>query len=139
MKDTKKIKQITPSYEIRSLTKVKELLKTKLDIDSDEKEVKHFATDDSINNIIKKIGSQEQAKKALAYLVNTYRVLNFKLFDELLNSPDFGSKLKTNKKQVSTSFDEDKKFDNIFNIKGLKFDKTRLISLIKGLIKKAGL
>lgn len=123
-------------YKIRSLTAFQEIIKVNFKVDtSDKVEVKQ-ATDEEVAKIVSQITTADAAKKALAYLVNLYRVTNLKLLDKLLAEP-FGSKLKNNRNNTTTSFEEDKGLDEL--IASRKYSEAQLKELVTKLINTAGL
>ena len=124
-------------YEIRPLTKYKELIKINLKVDGN-KSTKVQATDEEVAAIIKKITDKSTAKKFLAYIVNYYRVAKLSSLEALLKEP-FGDKLKSNRNDTETTFDEDKYFDKLLQTTSKKYSTEQLKALVSGLLKIAGL
>lgn len=124
-------------YPIRQLTKYKELIKKGFKVDGDKTKVVQ-ATDEDVTNILSKITTEEKAKKFLAYLVNRYRVANLALLTKLLAEP-FGDKVKTNRNATSTTFEEDRDFDNLINTAAKKYSFNQLKTLITKLLETAKL
>ena len=124
-------------YEIRDLTKYKELIKTYLKVDGDKEDVKQ-ATDEEVTKILAEVTTVDRAKKLLTYLVNLYRIKNLTLLTKFFEKP-FGQKLKSNRERVITSFEEDKNFDKLLKISTRKYSEKQLEELITKLIETAGL
>lgn len=123
-------------YEVRKLSKYKELIKSGFKIDGDKQKTIP-ATDEDIKEILTKVKSAEQSKKLITYLINLYRVIDLGLLKKLLADP-IGEKIKTNRNTTSTTYEEDLKFDLIINtaIKKYSFEQlknlcTKLIELAK--------
>ena len=125
------------AYEVRKLSQFKEIIKTGFEVDGDKDKVTP-ATDKDVEEILAKITSIDQAKKLLTYLVNLYRVIGIGLLKKLF-AESFGDKLKANRNAVSTTYEEDTKFDLIINtaIKQYSFDQLK--TLCTGLISTAKL
>jgi hypothetical protein len=125
------------AYEVRKLSQFKEIIKTGFEVDGDKDKVTP-ATDKDVEEILAKITSTDQAKKLLTYLVNLYRIIGIGLLKKLFAEP-FGDKLKANRNAVSTTYEEDIKFDLIINtaIKQYSFDQLK--TLCTGLIGTAKL
>ena len=140
LEDTKtyqKIEGANFAYEVRKLSQFKEIIKTGFEVDGDKDKVTP-ATDKDVEEILAKITSTDQAKKLLTYLVNLYRVIGIGLLKKLF-AESFGDKLKANRNAVSTTYEEDTKFDLIINtaIKQYSFDQLK--NLCTGLISTAKL
>jgi hypothetical protein len=123
-------------YEVRKLSKYKELIKSGFKIDGDKQKTIP-ATDEDIKEILTKVKSAEQSKKLITYLVNLYRVIDLGLLKKLLADP-IGEKIKANRNTASTTYEEDLKFDLLINtaIKKYSFEQlknlcTKLIELAK--------
>ena len=125
------------AYEVRKLSQFKEIIKAGFEVDGDKDKVTP-ATDKDVEEILAKIKSADQAKKLLTYLVNLYRVIGIGLLKKLF-AESFGTKLKANRNAVSTTYEEDIKFDLIINtaIKQYSFDQLK--NLCTGLISTAKL
>lgn len=124
-------------YDIRPLTKYKEIIKSKLKLDGDKPKVVK-ATDADITNIIAKITDAATAKKFLAYLLNYYRVAKIETLNALLKN-SFGSALITNRNATTTTFEEDKTFDKLLQGSSKRYSTKQLTSLISEVLKIAGL
>jgi hypothetical protein len=140
LKDSATLELLTSKgtrYEIRPLTKYKELIKTNLKVDGN-KSTKVQATDEEVAAIIKKVTNESTAKKFLAYIVNYYRAAKLSSLEALLKEP-FGDKLKSNRNDTETTFDEDKYFDKLLQTASKKYSTEQLKTLVSGLLKVAGL
>ena len=140
LKDSATLELLTSKgtrYEIRPLTKYKELIKINLKVDGN-KSTKVQATDEEVAAIIKKVTNESTAKKFLAYIVNYYRVAKLSSLEALLKEP-FGDKLKANRNDTETTFDEDKYFDKLLQTTSKKYSTEQLKTLVSGLLKVAGL
>ena len=124
-------------YPIRSLTKYKEIIKSKLKVDGDKPKVVK-ATDADITNIIAKIKDATMAKKFLAYILNYYRVAKIEILNALLKN-SFGSTLINNRNTTATTFEEDKTFDKLLQVSSKRYSTKQLTSLISEVLKIAGL
>ena len=126
-------------YEIRPLTQYKEVIKSRLGLDGDEKKAAP-ATDEEVKKILAKITTAEKAQKCLAYLVNFYRVVSINRLNKLFEQP-FGDVVKKNRDSAHsyTTYAEDKEFDTIFNMKARTYSQKQLETLCAELAKKAGL
>lgn len=122
-------------YEIRKLSRFKEIIKTGFKVDGDKQKTVP-ATDEDIKEILSKIKSPEQAKKLLTYLINLYRILDFGILKKLL-AADFGAKLKTNRNASATTYEEDLKFDLVINTAIKKYSFEQLKTLCTKLLEIA--
>ena len=125
------------AYEVRKLSQFKELIKAGFEVDGDKDKITP-ATDKDVEEILAKITSTDQAKKLLTYLVNLYRVIGIGLLKKLFAEP-FGDKLKANRNAVSTTYEEDIKFDLIINTAIKKYSFNQLKNLCTGLMSTAKL
>ena len=124
-------------YKIRPLVKYKEIIKIYLKVDGDKKKVVQ-ATDEEVTAILSKITTKETAKKVLAYIVNYFRVAKLSALDALF-AEDFGDKLKANRDEITTTFEEDKRFDKLLQVTSKKYSEEQLKTLVSELLKTAGL
>lgn len=124
-------------YKIRQLVPYKEIIKLNLEVDGDKSKIVQ-ATDEEVTKIISKVTDRTVAKKFLAYIVNYYRIAKLSVLDALLKEP-FGTTLTANRNATTTTFDEDKKFDTLLQIKSKKYSSEQLKTLITELLKVAGL
>jgi predicted transcriptional regulator len=122
-------------YEVRKLSKYKELIKSGFKIDGDKQKTIP-ATDEDIKEILTKVKSAEQSKKLITYLINLYRVIDLGLLKKLLADP-IGEKIKTNRNTTSTTYEEDLKFDLIINTAIKKYSFEQLKTLCTKLIEIA--
>ena len=124
-------------YDIRPLVKYKEIIKTKLGVDGDKPKAAK-ATDSDVTNIIAQIKDADTAKKFLAYLLNYYRVAKLEVLTALLKN-SFGSTLVTNRNNTATTFEEDKHFDNLLQVKSKRYSTKQVTTLVSEVLKIAGL
>lgn len=124
-------------YKIRQLVPYKEIIKINLEVDGDKAKVVQ-ATDEDVTKILSKVTDRTAAKKFLAYIVNYYRIAKLSILDTLLKEP-FGATLTANRNATTTTFEEDKKFDALLQIKAKKYSSEQLKTLVTELLKTAGL
>lgn len=124
-------------YDIRPLVKYKEIIKTKLGVDGDKPKAAK-ATDSDVTNIIAQIKDADTAKKFLAYLLNYYRVAKLEVLTALLKN-SFGNTLVTNRNNTATTFEEDKHFDNLLQVKSKRYSTKQVTTLVSEVLKIAGL
>lgn len=125
------------AYEVRKLSQFKEVIRTGFEVDGDKEKVTP-ATDKDVEEILAKVASTDQAKKLLTYLVNLYRVIGIGLLKKLF-AESFGDKLKANRNAISTTYEEDIKFDLIINTAIKQYSFNQLKTLCTGLIGTAKL
>lgn len=125
------------SYELTPLTTFRELIKTKLTPEDEEEITVTKATTAQVTDVIKSIDSSETAKKFLTYLVNTYRVINPTLLNNL--NKKFNNKLLVNRDATTTTFKDDNSFDKLMNRATTKYSAEQLETLIAEVIETAGI
>jgi hypothetical protein len=124
-------------YKIRQLVPYKEIIKINLEVDGDKAKAVQ-ATDEDVTKILSKVTDRTAAKKFLAYIVNYYRIAKLSILDALLKEP-FGATLTANRNATTTTFEEDKKFDALLQVKAKKYSSEQLKTLVTELLKTAGL
>lgn len=123
-----------PSYSIRPLTEFKELIKSYLEVEAEEKAT--AATDADLDKILKAINrNAEKAQKFISYWVSLYRVKNPSLVIEF--DKKFNNKLVSIRNKNHTTFEEDSAFDKLVTLKTIKYTKNQWESLLEKILELA--